>query len=473
MMNNNFLRYCIISSLFYFQYNFGEPLFLHRYYSQNTKKSFIKNNRCTSFIKGQVLRRSADSFFDENNRKQPLADLIIGEDISVGDIYLLSRLSANGNINLPGNGTNFGNIPSQQYIACLSHAKVNFTARTSEIEGLVRYMRYFELGCCGCLKGSLGAILPIRQVNRKLDYELCNTFISCGTNPLPLGGIGETNVGQFFSDYGDVNDFFKREVIEAKGLSLKRNNKKVGVGDLKILSLLDWTNYTPWAEDFSLGLNFIIPTGTKRSADIIWDSDLGNGGAPEIEFFLSGHFNSCRSYLNPFVYFEGVYSFPFSVKRRVPKKIINGEQRSVNTVDGLTSNVRYMNHVVQPFCEFNSLALEFADRAVNVKIQYGSRLRFICGNYLKNIFDTQITLGFFYDFENEDRAYVRVKEHTQDKFDTRLLETLTDRISHEIGWSASWYYNKQVKFFVGSKHTVGGRRTFAYNKIFISTLLFF
>lgn len=444
---------------------FCAPVYLGRYYYPPLPNYFIKNNRCTSYIKDLILGRRADTFYNEQGRREALSKFIFGGEKKLQDVFLGSKLAGQEKLSLPGGGNNFGNDPEEQYIYTLRNATLKTYSRTQEVEALIRFLHYFYLSDDGSLLGALGFIFPIEQIKHKLDITLKDASIMGQVSPNPMGGIGQSNIGQFFSDYVSVEDFFENGILRPKGLQLKTDNSKIGVGDIRLLSVLDITPYVLNAEDFKLGINLRLPTGSKRSADIIWDIDLGNGGATQLEMFFSGHLLTCEWYLNPFIYSEVIHSFPFSAKRRVPKR------KSQKNQVFLTE--RFEPFDLAEFCEFDSNALEFADQAIRTRIQYGDSVRLILGNYWKNIFDTQFTVGFFYDVEAVNKTSVRAKDQPQGLFNTTALERNTSRVSHELGWSLSAYFNKQARFFVGSKHVVGGKNVVAYNKIFASLLLYF
>lgn len=448
-----------------------------------------ENALCNSYLVPiQWYGNIAYDAFDQCSQEQPLARFIFGnQDFTIGDIFLLSKLSSqnlmrNANIDAlepvrpAGSIQPFGNYQSDQYIATLAQVKVNIEAeqRQQNINLGASYRRAINDAESAFL--SIGFNIPIVSKLHLMDLYFTHGNLSFQNRPLGTN-IAQTILAEFFKDYIDMRDFFERAILEPKKLTFLERQRKVGVGDISLYAALEKTELGCYLDDAQLALNLVLPSGNKQCGNKVWEIELGNGGAVQVEGSLALYFNTPSPLFNPVFRLVAQASAPFDAMRRVPAKReqVQSPRVLIANFDDLLAPIATFrgNYYVDPFQEYDASVLYFSDLSVKTRIHYGARALIGIGNYFYNLFKRDFRLGVFYDFMHKSRDHVCVLDPSH-VFDNELLEKNTNQRFHRFGWSLSHICcDPDVEFTIGSQHIIAGKNIARIQEAFVSMSIAF
>ncbi|MCA9770715.1 hypothetical protein KC460_05080 [Candidatus Dependentiae bacterium] len=431
--------------------------------------------------------------FGNDNQLRPLSCVIFGKEFTIQDIFLASKLSndnkmRNANIDAlnpirPGGSSNvpFGNYRSDQYLAALAPTKVNIEAEQRNLCTNLGVTYNFFWDKEETVVGSIGANVPIKSSLHLMDLDFSEGTLLFQN--LPLGDdTAQTLLTQFFKDFINVKDFFERAVLGSKGLKFHNRQRKVGVGDVSIYCLADWGHYLDYMDALQLGVNVVLPSGNKRKGDKVWEVELGNGGAVQVEGSVTMLFNSPSPVFNPVVRLAGQVSVPLTAPRRVPKL-----RKQANDPTSVTPRVLIREfedllvpietfrgyYHLDPFEEYDSSVLEFADLAVKTRVRYGSQFLISVGNYFYNVMNLGLRFGAFYDFMHKGKDSICTVCDSPRLFNTCLLEERTNQRFHRFGWNMTYKFDNMVEINTGSQHILAGRNIPRTHEMYISVVAVF
>lgn len=476
---------------------------------QNDQKTF----RWT--IPVQFFVNTADSGFDNCGKRVPLASFITcreqcADPITIRDIFLLSKLSENGKLQLvdPGQTGAFGNTPQEQYLSYLAPTQLIMNARQREMGVNIGFDCRFFFGDERLVEIICGINIPVKMCEHELDINLVGQNLYQGGAPQNVT-LQETTVTNFFADYTDMNSFFVRGVLEPKGLTYERIQRKRGVGDVSLHAMLDVAQYLEWSDVFQVGVSVQFPTAKKAKANTVWDIELGNGGAYGLDVFGSFVFNTKYEKLNPSLYVGAHFQFKHTVcSLRIPTIVRNDsyiqDLTAAQVMEDTTDNddlevcllpgspaaaeTEIPGLIAPVFREYKALAFEecdstvalFADNIVPVERKYGTQLFVGVGNYTYNLFGSCLRLGVFYDYmrKNHDTFCLSCpQEVCPDEF--KKMEECSTQYSHRFSWNLTYRFKDlcsdeaMFELALGSQHIVAGRNIEKSNELVLTAVVTF
>ncbi|MFC1843121.1 hypothetical protein ACFLYU_05690 [Candidatus Dependentiae bacterium] len=421
--------------------------------------------------------------FNNCSSKVCLSDLLFGK-FKIKDIFLLSKLSYEDKIylidvELPLQQERLArNRKVDQYLAYIAPFNVCINAENKEkwvdFGGFYR----FSIGQQEDVVCSLGFNIPVKSCTHIMSLDLVGVDAKqCGFSEDDINFV----LNDFHQNFIDVSDFFKRVILEPKGLCFKERQNKVGVGDITLFAFFDLNRLTESVEGLQLGIDLTVPSGNKYKGKNVWEVILGNGGAVQLGFSVNSLFKTSKKYLNPTVGLAGKVSFEFSSCRRVPRLVQSKQPPSecgVGCCDCYNNKIEdtpcliapvFKTHYVKAFAEYDSCVHEFADCAVNTKTKTGGIALFTLGNYFYNVFREAFRLGVFYDFmyKARDNVYVCDKKAI---YNTCALEECTKINWHQFSWHLAYVSDAGVEVNVGSKHVLYAKNYPQTNAIFASLI---
>lgn len=442
----------------------------------------------------------ADRAFDNESRGTNLSNLIFGlckNKIQVKDIFLLSKLADERKMHIDlvpmdadlvvqplplpavrpaGSTVPFGNYRSDQYVALLSDVEICFDAERREGGVDIGGMYRSQLGSSRTV-GVIGINFPIKTVLHILDFKLIGgeLFNEAFTPDLIAR---ENTLNEFFNDFSSIEDFFERAVLDPKGLKLECRQRKTGLGDIVLFGQFDFANYVEWADGLELGVNFILPTGGKEDANIVWEPVLGNGGAFQVDLYFNVLFHSSSQYFNPQITIVGELSAAYNNCRRIPKIKEQTETLQVAENPELLAPI-FCEYFIDPFSECDSSVFYFADQAVKASTRIGPKFLITVGNYFYDVFNIGFRLGIFYQYLHKAKDTVKVLSSDCAAFTkdcncgVALVEKRTNAQAHTIGWNLSYMVKNRVEINIGSQHIIAGKNVPRTHEVFASLIVVF
>lgn len=420
-----------------------------------------------------------------------LADVIFGKEFTFKDISLFSKLCDDNKVRIdnvdpraPERGATpvtpadpFGAFRDDLYATLLAPTKVSINAEQQELCFDITGIYRFPLSDSWNVTGAVGIDIPIKSRLHIMDLKLYGGSLFRQVFA-PAGTVRETSLFQFNEVYADVYDFFTRAILGQKNLTFEPRQRKVGIGDVSLFGLLDfvsaWDNVDAW----QVGLNFVFPSGGKLKGDKVWEVVLGNGGAFQVDIFTNMIFSTESPVFNPTARFAAELSAPYTGMLRVPQKKTNDERKWAERVAGLNYPLRFRQFNVDPFNEYDTSVLWFADNAVGTRVKMGTRFIVGFGNYFYNFLTLGFRLGIFYDFLYKTEDHLCVKNQCaraigSTKFNTKLLEELSQEKAHRIGWNLTYKFENFVELNIGSQHIFDGKNVPQLHEAFISLIAVF
>lgn len=461
--------------------------------------------------------------FDNCSREVPLSNILINSsntvsgsavgsnglqmgNFTVGDIFLESRLSArvvgapeddksilfldtNGPGNLLSDGVTpaqFGNRRRQQYLGLLAPVEVRletdafcFTAQS----GLI-YRFYIDE--CQKIASAFGIIIPVVSKFQSTCFllekgKLYDRVEFTAKDATPR----ESSMQRYFNDFSYLEDFFQRAVLEPKGLSIVCRQQRIGVGDISLFGLLDFAPSLCHLDGLQIGLSFSLPTSNKAIGDTLFEVELDDGGAFQIEPFANAIFSSGNKFFNPAIYVSGNFSIPFTAQMRVPHLVTHNQVVDSLNAQGLANEGNRVTNIpglVAPvmreffalsFSELDSLVPEFADTVSTVRLSRGPRVMAGFGNYFYDVFSCNFRFGFFYDFTAQGANEVCSTDcsGTALPLNTSMFKCTTS-FAHRIGLNLTYKFGCG-ELNVGSQFTIAGKNVPKINEVFASFIAVF
>lgn len=404
----------------------------------------------------------------------PLAQTIFGKDrFTFGDIFLLSKLSAENKVTIPGDP-----LTTDVLTTLLAPVELEFDAETRELAMLFTASYRHSLGDTQRMDAVIGLNVPI-----KTQFHILNIDFDSGSLLSPFGTnlpVNKSTLAQFFSFYEDIYDFFVASILEPKGLEYLPLQRKTGLGDITFFGYLDGANYFNYVDALQVGATWTVPTTTSSITSTLWPVDLSEGGGSQVGFFSSAIIRSAWAGINPALQVSVEVTPAFFGMRRIAQlKQFNGPVDGVHNVIGAGNPLGGLIQSVPPvfgdqvttFSEYDSTIPAFADAAVRTRIKRAPRILAGIGNYFYNFLKKDFVLGIFYDYTHKAKDCFKVC--SKDTFDTKSLAKLTEVNSHRISWRLSYRFQNYIEVNGGTQHIVGGKNVIQANQLYVSLIAVF
>lgn len=443
-----------------------------------------------------------DQAYNNCKRAVPMSELIFGSSsFTIGDIFLLSRLSENGNLYSSGTSSRqninqraqTANPTIMQYLALVAPTKVILDADAYEMGADLSFVYRFNFGKCIDVACSVGLNVPVICQTHELDLRLINSRLVGQINY----AAGDTTVRDgslnlFFNEFVSIEDFFYRAVLLPKGLTLERKQQTIGFGDISLFSTFDFAPSLDWVDGLQVGFNLSFPTAKKPTGNSVWEIQLG-AGAVQLDLFSNAIFNGGTNYFNPTVYLAGQFSFQFTSNMRIPQIVRHvsspvpnqpADRVTTGTPPDVTPNIPglvvpgappapdvpnvFRNYYTTSFSEVDSTVRYFADSVSSVRSKIGSRVVVGFGNYFYATSSCQLRLGVFYDFTAKGADNLCVYNCSSDTttvFDTSLFTCISE-YGQRISWHAAYKLGCCGEFMIGTQHIVAGKNVYKTNQAF-------
>jgi len=436
----------------------------------------------------------ANRSFDDENNKASLANLIFNQDFAIRDIYLFSKLSSEGKIsNSMANGSlgpergsvtldtqPFGAFQDDFFTTLLAPTQVVIDAEQREFIADASFIYRFAPDRWQRAYGLVGVTIPFKNRLHIIDCKFVGGALRSSAQDSGL----DVMLRNFFQEFTGMKDFFESGILAPKGLTFENRQRRTGVGDISLFSLVDFAAVSNHLDGMQMGINLVLPAGGKPNPDTVWDLVLGNGGAFQVEFFSNVLFRTDYPAFNPNVRLVGQFSVPFSSRRRVPK-CKQQEAERVPLTPALARSIELIipqafqtGFFIDDFAEFDTTVLELADQAVRTRTRFGPRVIVGVGNYFYNVFKLGFRLGLLYEFmyKGKDRVCIKTDDRTgcvPGIFNINLLESRTKQQAHVLAWELAYKFDNLVELNMGSQHSIAGRNIPRNHEIFVSLTVAF
>jgi len=445
-------------------------LFLGNFYNHALVESFLDRR----WVINASFHHALDFHgFNSCGQSVPLSTMLFGK-LRIMDVFLLSKLSYDSKLYMEdmilplANSRAIRNRREDQYLAYLAPFNILIDAERREKWVDFGAFYRFGLGQEEEVICSVGFNVPVKSSTHIMSMDLAG--VDLRNHGFTDGDNGDIQfvLGDFKKHFIDVMDFFKRVILDPKGLRFSERQHKVGVGDISLFTFFDLNRLTKKVDGLQVGLDLVLPSGNKHKGCEVWEVILGNGGAFQLGFSANALFKTSKKYFNPSIGLGGKVSFEFESCRRVPKLKTNSAEEQILAEDVGELIVPVFNsHYVRKFAEYDSCIHYFADQTATTKTKLGGIAFLSLGNYFYNVFKEAFRLAFFYDFfyKARDNVYVCAKDGI---YNTCALEEYTDMHANQISWNLAYVSKVGVEVNAGSKHVLGGKNFPKTHSLFAS-----
>lgn len=418
--------------------------------------------------------------FDPCHNKSKIENYIFNDTLDLRDIYLASKLSEQGLLST----TNiFGKIPAEQYLAQLAPTHLHFQPEYSERGCLFRAVYSFKPKRWEKTSVHIGTTFSIKQIDHTLILEFEETpgssnggRISANSiSIVPVSGsevILESNISQFFTDSVDMFSFFADFVLGPKNLTLDTFQQRTGFGDLGLFVELEVPEANFWfGEKLNVGAALTLPTGNKQTATIIWEIELGNGGAMQVDLYGSLTFKKIKLFGTVTAAAAIRFSAPFTKPLRIPQ--IKARKNEVLLPTRFQSY--FINTPTGTFEAVDSISAALADEIACARITYGLTGIFT----ISNDFDwPEMGCGFGLIYQASVKALDAIracKPGTQ--YVVAIAELQSDTVAHTITGLMRWQFKRGDKqdyeVNLGTEAVVAGKNVLNTHKLFVGLTMSF
>ena len=351
----------------------------------------------------------------------------------------------------------------------MSTAHIHFTPDYRERGCLFRAVYRWKPRSWEKVRVQIGTTFAIKQVDHFLDLQFELGRISANSVimgfPGPNGTVFEDNITQFFTDYSGLFDFFTSAILIPKQLTYYSSQQRTGFGDLGLFVELEVPD--PgffWTSQVNVGAALSLPTGNKATGYILWEIELGNGGAIQLDLYTSINFNKIH-WLGTITFAAAIrFSAPFSKSIRIPQIKTNKNELFLPP----RFQSYYINTPSGHFYSVDSTSASFADEAVCATTIYGLRGIFtVSDNW--NIPRLDATLGVIYQAMIKDIDTIHAPIYGNKQFVPAITEEQTDTISHGITGLIRWKFKRNMQdceFNIGFEAIVAGQNVLNTHKLF-------
>ncbi len=413
------------------------------------------------FIQFTVNYGTATQGYSSRGHTQDLSKNVFGENVTLKDILLVSKLASEGKLKGTAGPFNVGTVVQKfHYLSILSDQNIDFDASQQTFGGAFNYARSY---CKGAV--SVGFNIPIVGKTHKLDLKDMSdanktklTNVQNGKNPDGTTISDGPNAAQmqaadqflFFKQYPEGFESFIDAILAAKNMHLHHKNTQLGFGDMT--GYVNVEMPSRYFDRFVTGFGLQLPTARERDFGNLWDQELGNGGFVEASTFGSVLWQR-SDWLNPHVHTKVTYAFAAKVNRRVPtteSKEATLRNLLLGQESGLLPDAN--------FSELDSSARGFADEVRKIKIRPGPELFVRVGNVFENFIFSRGCFDIFYDLKIKGRDYL-ARRRNDDPDNGSVLNLNSWSIAHNGGARFSYQFNDQYRCGFGGLYVFAGRNT--------------
>jgi hypothetical protein len=416
-----------------------------------------------------------------------LANSLFGaESVRLRDIFLLARLCDDNKIcshqeqqatkiRPAGSPLEFGRYANDIAVTLLAPMKIGLTAEQHELGANFSAAYRCKLFGSEDVIGVFGLNIPVKSRTHIVDLDLSEGKLFIQGFNIP-NAPNSNPLTQFFAEFSSIEDFFKRAVLDPKGIVWEKQQKKVGIGDIALFGLIDIGGMIHHVDGLQCGGSVIFPTGNQAKGSSLWEIELGNGGGFQFEGFITTILNSSCRYFNPCLKLVGQVSASHYATNRTPRvrKFAGPRQRMslIENLDLIVSVETISKYYVSPFEEYDSTVSAFADKAVRTCVKSGPKVMVGVGNYFYDLFNANFRLGAFYDFtyKGQDKSEAVCDSVVKIKNDLCLCTTSQ---AHRFGWNLTYKFESLVEVNIGSEHILAGKNIPKTHEAFASVVLVF
>jgi len=460
-------------------------------------EKLLKKDVKSWVIQSIIYTQFAAQGFSEDSQVVPLSQAFLGEgDISLEDIYLVARLSNQNKIRIvnqdagpferpAGSSEGFGTFASDQFLALLADMSLGFDFESQEAGVKINGSYAFALDQEEKIQGSIGFLVPIRRILHIANSSLNNGKLLSVTST-QFNSFLHSSLTQFSRNYNSINDFFNREVLGSKGLSLKSRQALIGFGDISLFGLVELGKRFDLFDSLQAGINLVIPTGgCNNQTDAIFAPSLGSKSV-QFDFFINSIWKTRAPCFNPVVHFVGSIVPEYTTKERLPVYIVNpsrvqiGDSSTERSESDFFNKLRfpvvYRSYYVDQFNEVDSTVPAFASNVFPVKVSTGGRVLFGFGNYSYDFFGTGFDVAIFYDIIHKKKDKIRLHEETSlsdVNVDFESVESRSYEKMQAVSWKIGYQFSNFMELNVGSQHVLFGTNVARTNEIYLSFIALF
>lgn len=430
--------------------------------------------------------------FDSCGQDNNAASVLLGKDITIADVSLFCRLSAENkirSINQPAlgfdrganpitTGAPFGAYRDDLVSTLLAPMKIDFAADRAAFECDVAALYQWLFGEHDQFLLTVGLTVPFKSMSYRVNPSFIGGSLYRDTSFTTAVTQREDQLKAFFREYSSIEDFFVRGILNKKNINFDKNIQRSGIGDILLFSVFDCGRCFPkTVQIMQLGAALVVPSGGPLDQSTLFGSSLG-GGCFAADLFVNMVFNTSLQAFNPFVRGALEISAPFSFAGggvRIPSLIIQDQARvQIKTVAGLeTLDIRlqnFENYWVDSFAEYDSTVPLLSDNtARGISVRQGVQYIVGFGNYSYNVAYTKARLELLYTYMYRQANTVSGKT---EGFNVSSLTCNTCAQSHTFSWSLAWP-GKIVDLYMGSEHVFAGQNVIRNNRLFASCTISF
>lgn len=400
--------------------------------------------------------------FDANKHSIGLDAFVFGKPaVQIKDVFLASKLA----------GLDDTTLSTSNYLSLLSTATMSMELDQTRNMFSLEWSLNVALGDSDVLLTS-GVTVPVEYYEQTIDIEYIGA--SLGTT---FAG-GPTDPGFFFTLYPDMDGFFQTEVLSPKGLVLKDFQRSLGIGSVRLFSMLDFSNY--WAESVErLQIGFVahLDAPQTENANIVWPIERGLG-ATYVGGFGQVYLNF-TSFLQPFIIAEVTGAVAKNMMMRVPQlKTVTAAQVAAVATFG-SSNILCSSNLTGtvidvPFEMYDSTVPFFADQALLVRRRRGALQTVKFGNRFD--FASKAFLDVWYEHAHRmadkiTRSDKAAGSTATNVYNFNVVTQNTRNSYHILGWQMIYGFQDGVvdgaKITLGTQHVMKGKSAPQYHTAFM------
>ncbi|MGA9530500.1 MAG: hypothetical protein WBQ73_01280 [Candidatus Babeliales bacterium] len=409
--------------------------------------------------------------YDDKKRQCGLLSSLVGDDLRLADIFLLSKLALDKKVSIdsdgplgaerpPGATDTFGSYSDDLAVTLLAPMKLKLCGDEREKGIRLRTMKRYTISEKRGVDCVLGIEMPVVARERHLSYSLQDGKLYIHGFAGSAVTDRSTPLTQFFSEFASIDDFFNRAVLQPKGLTFDPLQCEVGLGNSIGTVMFEFSDSMPCIDTIQLGFQLLFPASRKRRHIRLWEVGLGED-TYRVGGFVSCLFASCSRFFNPTITLAAHVACTRTRYERF-SRIRSSKETAVritssSLLDLVVPIEQLNNYYVQPFYERDSSTDLFADQRVCVDIQDGSRVLFRCDN---EAILSYSRLNMFYEFSYE--APYRIKgicEEGQSCKQSSLVSTAKESYVHRVGWGYSFALHGETTFKLGTTHVISGKNS--------------
>ncbi len=406
--------------------------------------------------------------FDGCGSCKPLSSILFGSGTTLGDVFLGAKLAGEGRLRtvafceghvlgLPGQqnagttGIMQEDDPNKQWIAHIAGIELSFGAIKEEFQLTLGGIHRFFIPKTEKLSAVIGVEVPIIKETHQIDLKFL------GPGLYMTKGSSESSIEHFFRLYNSIEDFFCSTAL-GSDLKFAPSQTKVGVGDVTIFGLVEFTQYTHGRADAHVGLDVVLPTSDKRDISAVWPIELGNGGATLVGLFAYSLFATSKWYVHPLIFARVRISNTFEAQRRLARQVTDQSELSIPTYSPLGTVFK----IVGDIDEASTTSILLGGDPVCTQIKLGTEFLLRVGNYF-HVRDA-FQLGLFYDYEHDGEFEMCVKDPS---VTNAIVPKTFSQTSHTVSWQVAYAVNEHMHIYGGSEHVVSGRNTVKSHNFFV------